>query len=363
MEKNLKDILGNLDNQDIEVLKNSYNSFKDYLIKIKEGLSQEQMDNLNDFFMNILNHISEGFKFRLEFVVDTNIIFAEIRAILKGNPSFLRNIINLPFLKLFAPPKIREELFNVIDRDLLEDLDKNKAYSLAESFLIKIVILNEKNVKAWNRAYSLLAEYDKDDVHFLALAISLGAHGIITKDKHFEKQDEIKVWTLGECGRTAVTVSHGALSFYILDRSLDKLIPKIIDILFLFYNGFLEFCNELFDIAKETFYELKNKYSNLPKWVKIGIPIASIAIPSIILVTSKKARNHAKNFFINLGDHQQNYFKGVYDDIKYNIKIFIDIVKELTLFIDLGIDVMGYLFYSAHLLLKNKEKFNGPIGI
>ena len=231
-DKNLKDILGNLDNQDVEVLKNSYNSFKDYLIEIKEGLSQEQIDNLNNFFMNILNHISEGFKFRLEFVVDTNIIFAEIRAILKGNPSFLRRIINFPFLKLFAPPKIREELFNVIDRDLFKDLDKNKAYSLAESFLIKINILNEKNVNAWNRAYSLLAEYDKDDVHFLALAISIGAHGIITKDKHFKKQDEIKVFPLGECGRTAITVSHSALSFYILDKSFDKVIPKIIDILF-----------------------------------------------------------------------------------------------------------------------------------
>ena len=254
-------------------------------------------------------------------------------------------------------------MFNVIDRDLLKDLDRNKAYSLAESFLIKIDIINETYAKAWNSAYSLLAEYDKDDVHFLALAISLGAHGIITKDKHFEKQDEIKVWPLGECGRTAVTVSHGALSFYILDRSLDKVIPKIIDFLFLFYNGFLEFCNELFDIAKETFYELKNRYSNLPKWVKIGIPIASIAIPSIILATSKKARNHAKNFFISFGDHLQNYFKSVYEDIKSNIKIFIDVMKELTPFIDFGIEAMGYLFYSAHLLLENKEKLNGPIGI
>lgn len=125
MDRNFKENIRNFDEQNIESFKDSYDNFTNLLSRIREEISPEIFENLHKLFINILNHIAEGFKFRLEF--DTNIIFSEIRAILNNNPSFLQKIIDFPFLKLFAPPKIKEELFYTINDDLPRDLDKKKA--------------------------------------------------------------------------------------------------------------------------------------------------------------------------------------------------------------------------------------------
>ena len=174
-DTNFEDIIRELNERELEQFKNLYDRFKLQLDKIRDEFTPPILEHLNDFYLDILNHLAEGLKFRLKLVIDTNIIFSEIRAILMGKPSFLSNLFNIPFLELFAPKKIREELFRTIDEDLPLYLDKDNAYSLAISFLEKISILGQKNEEAWEKAYVLLEQRDKDDVHFLALAISLNA--------------------------------------------------------------------------------------------------------------------------------------------------------------------------------------------
>jgi len=363
MDRNFKEIIKNFDKQNIDVFKDSYNNFRSLLSEIKKEFSPEILENLNEYFIYILNHIAEGFKFRLELVIDTNIIFAEIRAILKNNPSFLQKIIDFPFLKLFAPPKIKEELFNTINDDLPKELDRKKAISLANSFLEKIEILTQKKTAAWRKASLLLAEHDKNDVQFLALAISLNTHGIITKDKHFAKQKVINVWKLGECGRIASTISHGVFSLYLLDMSLNRIFPELAKFLILFLQSFLEFCYEIYISIKSVYNYFANKYSTLPKWLKIAIPIGIITIPSLILVFSEKKRRYLKNFFINLKDNLKKCLKCVYDDIKYNIDIIKYLIAELSPFLEFSIDGVGYLFYSAYLLFKHIKMLNDRTGI
>lgn len=355
MDRNFKELLKNFEEQNIDIFKDSYDSFKNLLSTIKREISPDIIAKLNEFFINILNHIAEGFKFRLEFVIDTNILFGEIRAILFNKPSFLQKIIDLPFLKLFAPPKIKEELFNTIKDDLPREFDNEKAIKLANLFLEKIDILTDKKLVAWKEANLLLAKHDKDDVHFLALAISLNAHGIITKDKHFEKQNAISVWKLGECGRMASTISKGALSIFILDKSLNRMLPEIGKFFILFFQSFLESCREIYASIKSAYKQLTNKYSTLPKWLKIGIPIVIIAIPSLILAFSEKSRKSLKNYFINLKAYLKKDLRRIYNDLKYNIELIKILFLELLPFIDFSFDGMGYLFYSAYQFYKNIE--------
>ncbi|MCP6719098.1 MAG: PIN domain-containing protein [Patescibacteria group bacterium] len=362
MERNFREFLKNFDEQNLKLFRNSYESFNNLLTTIKKEISPEILENLHKFFINILNHIAEGFKFRLEFVIDTNIIFGEIRAILKNNPeeelkkfivennmpSFLQKIIDFPFLKLFAPPKIKKELFSTIDNDLPEDLDKKEAVLLANYFLEKIIILTQKNSIVWRKANNFLAKHDKDDIPFLALAIYLDAHGIITKNQHFEKQNAISVWKLGESGRMVSSVSQGAFSIYILDKSLNRILPEIVKFFILFFQSFLEFCHEIYKSVKSTYEYLVKRYSSLPKWLKVGIPIGIVAIPSLILAFSGKSRKSLKNYFINLQLNLNKDFRRLYDNIKYNIEITKEIIVKLLPFIDFSIDGLGYLFYSAY---------------
>ena len=206
-----------------------------------------------------------------------------------------------------------------------------------------------------------MADYDADDIHFLALAISLNAHGIITKDKHFEKQREIKIWKLGECGRISSTVSHGAFSLFILDKSLNKILPKLVKFIVLFVQGFLELNNEIYSSLKSIYSFLASKYSNLPNWLKIGIPLGSIAVPSFILVFSEKSRKKLGSFFLNLKDNLKIFMSSTYYAIKHNIDITKEIIASLFPYIVFSFDGVGYLFYSAYQLFNNIKLLNDRI--
>ena len=351
-DTNFEEIIRELNERKLEQFKNLNDRFKLQLDKIKDELTPPILEQLNEFYLDMLNHLADGFKFRLKLVIDTNIIFSEIGAILVNKPSFLSNIIKLPFLKLFAPKKIREELFRTIDEDLPLDLDKDNAYSLANSFLEKISILDQESEEAWVKAHILLKQYDKDDIPFLALAISLNAHGIITKDKHFNRQEEISVWKLGVSGRVASTISKGVFSLYILDYSFNKILFTLARCIFIIFQGFLEFCHVLYSAIKAAFISMHEKYSNLPTWLQVGIPVITIAIPNLILIFSEKSRNKLKDFLISLKDNLRLFIKHLGDDLKFNIEVIKDLTIKLYPFFELVIEGMGYLFYSAVLLAK-----------
>lgn len=106
---------------------------------------------------------------------------------------------------------------------------------------------------------------------------------------------------------------------------------------------------------KSAYNYLVNKYSTLPKWLKIGIPIGIIAIPSLILVFSEKFRKNLKNYFINLKIKLNKTLRRIYDSIKYNIEITKDLITELLPFIEFSLDGLGYLFYSAYQFSKDLE--------
>ena len=351
-DTNFEEIIRELNERELEQFKNLYDRFKLQLLEIKDGFSPPILENLNDFYLDILNHLADGFKFRLKLVIDTNIIFSEIRAILLKKPSSLSNIIKLPFLKLFAPNKIKEEIYRTIDEDLPLNLDKEKAYSLTNSFLEKISILDQESEEAWVKAHILLKQYDKDDVPFLALAISLNAHGIITKDKHFNNQEDMKIWKLGVSGKVSSTISRGVFSLSILDYSFNKILFTLARCMFIIFQSFLEFCHILYSAIKAAFISMQEKYSNLPIWLQVGIPVIAITIPTLILIFSEKARNKLKDFLINLKDNLRLFLKHFGDDLKFNIEYIKNLTIKLYPFFELVIEGMGYLFYSAVLLAK-----------
>lgn len=360
MNKDILDFLNKLKSSDLEIFKNRYDKFKELLEEIKNFLDPRLYEELNEFYLQILEHITEKISFSIHFIVDTNILFAEILVILKGYPSFLYKVLKFPFLKLNAPPRIIDELYKTIEEHLPGESDKQKAFTLAKSFLSKINILDTQKLEDWDKAYRLLAKYDEDDVHFLALGISLNVQGIITRDKHFKKQKEIKTWLLGETGRMAFEVSKGAFSLYILDKSINNILPKIFYFLILAFEGYFEVVKELYDGINYVGYKFKEKYAELPKWLQIGIPLAIISLPLFILIFSKSARKNLRRFLIDLKEDIEPFIKNLYDIVKRNFNIFKEIIKELLPFISIGMDGIGYLFYNTNQLLQYLHYLQDP---
>lgn len=368
MNKDLIKLIKNLDEQQIEQFKNSYDKFIEVINKIKENIPQESLDVINKFLTDSVSCIADGFKFKLEFVIDTNIIFAEILAILKNpslhnQPSFLQKFLGLPFLKIYSSPRIKEELFYTINKDLPEESNKNRAYALANSFLEKIEFIPQENLKAKRRAYELLAQRDITDAPFLEVAISLSAQGIITRDKDFKIQKDIDVYQLGESKRIAIIYSHGILSLYFLEKSLTKVLPDLINFFIILFQGFLEICREVYASIKLVFNYLAGKYANLPKWAQISIPVGLLVIPTLILIFSEKSREGLKSFLTNLKENLNMFIKCVNNDIRYNIEITKTLFMELLPYFKFSMDAIGYIYYSIYKLGKDIKTISNQTGI
>ena len=162
----------------------------------------------------------------------------------------------------------------------------------------------------------------------------------------------MSVWKLGISGKVASTISRGVFSLYILDYSLNKILFTLARCIFIIFQGFLEFCQELYSAIKAAFISMQEKYSNLPIWLQVGIPVIIIAIPTLILIFSEKVRNRLKDFVINLKDNLSLFIKHFRDDLKFNIEVIKNLTIKLYPFFEIVIEGMGYLFYSAVLLAK-----------
>ena len=63
----------------------------------------------------------------------------------------------------------------------------------------EITIIPKKEItEALPWAEEVIGEIDKKDIPFLALSAVIKADGIWTMDKHFQSQNEVKVWTTGD---------------------------------------------------------------------------------------------------------------------------------------------------------------------
>ena len=60
------------------------------------------------------------------------------------------------------------------------------------------VIGFDRYVHRYLEAEEIIGEIDPDDAPFIALALSIPNDGIWSNDKHFLKQDRVKIWTTGD---------------------------------------------------------------------------------------------------------------------------------------------------------------------
>ena len=134
----------------------------------------------------------------MRIIIDANILFA---ALIKESTT--RKIFFHPMFEFFAPDFIFDEInknlktvmekTGMSEREIqtMLDLLKDNIFTFSFSFY-------KKNLREAKR---IIGGYDKKDIPYIALALSMGIEGIEgiwTNDRHFLKQKNIRVWKTKE---------------------------------------------------------------------------------------------------------------------------------------------------------------------
>ena len=145
----------------------------------------------------------------MKFVIDTNIL---ISALIKD--SITRRIIAEVENNFFYPKISLQEISKYKKLILEKSRIKEKEYvKLFNSLLKKIILVSDESIQQkLNEANKLLGKVDSDDVVFLACAIALNA-GIWSDDKHFRRQNKVKVFTTTDFMKKFLKVSKKSVCF------------------------------------------------------------------------------------------------------------------------------------------------------
>lgn len=101
---------------------------------------------------------------------------------------------------LYSPNTLLESLKKyeslLIEKSGLSTDELNTLLSL---ILGKIIVVEKEKYQHYmNEAYELIGTIDKDDVPYLALALSINCDGIWSEDNHFQRQTKVKTWKTAE---------------------------------------------------------------------------------------------------------------------------------------------------------------------
>ena len=131
----------------------------------------------------------------MKFVLDTNIL---LKALIKD--SVVRGIIVGPKHEFLIPENAIEETRKHMR--LIEEksgLSEKEIDLVLESLLTNIrVIPVEDILTRWKEAEEIMTPIDRDDMPFLATAMSALCDGIWSDDRHLKGQKRVKVWRTKE---------------------------------------------------------------------------------------------------------------------------------------------------------------------
>jgi len=127
----------------------------------------------------------------MRIIVDTNRIIA---ALIKHGLS--RNILLSANLELHTIDYVLEEVKKYLDYvGIKSNLNKDEVKTILALAMENIAIVPSEKIRLKiGKAREIMREIDISDSPIIACALSIKNDGIWTEDKHFEKQNLIKVW-------------------------------------------------------------------------------------------------------------------------------------------------------------------------
>jgi len=314
MEKEYAEILYKLNDFQSEI-DNQFTKFIHNLTPQLIEYIREKVTETKSFFL-------KDKSFKLELVVDTNIIFSEVRSLCVNNSSFFLKISENPLIKIYAPKKLKEELYEKIKikfpkEKKTRDLEIEDCLKKADLILSKIEIRNDISKKSLKKATKIMKERDKDDISFVALNFSLNTHGVLTRDKDIKDQKEVKTWELKDAGKVITEVNKGSISFLILNTSTPIILEIIYSLLNVVWasivsivNGFIKLFISILTGSIEMISKIPNEF---------------LLLIAGVLLFAKEVRNEIGNFLKTVWE----FILGILNKIK---ELFLEIWQVITEF-------------------------------
>ena len=135
----------------------------------------------------------------MKLIVDTNML---ISALIKDGA--VRRILLSQDFEFYTTEQFLAEINKYIPL-----IAKKAKMSLENTYLMFFFLLSyfkiihiSNYIENFDEAYEIMKDIDEDDVPFIALALAIPNDGIWTEDKHFQKQEVIKIWTTKDLIRT-----------------------------------------------------------------------------------------------------------------------------------------------------------------
>ena len=126
----------------------------------------------------------------MKIILDVNVILSA----LIRNSTTRKIILNSEFDLYFPEPslhKIRKYKNYILEKSGLREEEYDKILAILFKY-IKLVPIEEIE-KNWDEAKKIMGHIDSEDVVFIATALSIIDSVIWSDDRHFEKQDKVKV--------------------------------------------------------------------------------------------------------------------------------------------------------------------------
>jgi len=131
----------------------------------------------------------------MKIVIDTNRLIA---ALVKAGVT--REIIHSNKIEFVTPEGAIEEIIkhkSIIAKKA--GISENEIESLYAAILFYVHIIPSKIIKtSLSKAKQIMKNIDIDDAIFVACALSTKADGIFSEDKHFNRQNVVKVYNTNE---------------------------------------------------------------------------------------------------------------------------------------------------------------------
>ena len=127
----------------------------------------------------------------MKVILDVNVILS---ALIRDSTT-RKIILNSEFDLYFPEPslhKIRKYKSYILEKSGLSEEEYDKILAILFKY-IKLVPTEEIE-KNWHEAKKIMEHIDSEDVIFIATALSLPDSVIWSDDRHFEKQDRVKIF-------------------------------------------------------------------------------------------------------------------------------------------------------------------------
>jgi len=281
--------------------------------EIAYELDPDLIEYLIDYFQNnALYSLGEDVIFEYKLIIDTNVVISNLISFCKHGNSLLHKIIKQPLLKLHAPNQLLMELDDKIP-SLCEENNINEElfrHTLDNDILPNVIIYDELDDVHFNYAHNILNERDNKDVPFLALSMELKTQGIITNDKDFEEQTEVKIWKLKESRNVITVINRGMLCLFIQTQTLPFILKTGYALSIIMMSVLSNMALTIVNSSKIIISTIGTKAKKIPLWIYAILGIALISILSdeknrkkgyeILSKIKKKISTTLFSIFINL---------------------------------------------------------------